>query len=84
MLLTATSNKVAIVDFALYMHPAIFLISTISILTLKFTYKTCKYDKIMVALLLTYQLCFFLSMLGLYVDHTRPTPIFQVYLVPAC
>ena len=84
MLLKATSNNAAIVDFALYMHPAIFLISTISLLTLKFTYKTCKYDKIMIALLLTYQLSFSLSMLGLYVDHSRPTPTFQVYLVPAC
>jgi hypothetical protein len=84
MLLAATSGYGAIVDFALYMHSAIFIISTTSLLALRFTYKTCKYDKIMIALLLTYELCFMLSTLGLYVDQSRPSPTFQVYLVPAC
>ena len=84
MYLAATSGFGPIVDFALYMHSAIFLISTTSLLTLKFNYKTCKYDKIMIALLLTYQLCFFLTTLGLYIDKSRPTPTFQVYLVPTC
>lgn len=84
MLLAATSGYGAIVDFALYMHSGIFLISTTSLLALRFKYKTCKYDKIMIALLLTYELCFLLSALGLYVDQSRPSPTFQVYLVPAC
>ena len=65
MLLAATNAYRPMVDFALYMHSVIFLISTTSLLALKFTYKTCKYDKIMIALLLTYELCFLLSTLGL-------------------
>jgi hypothetical protein len=84
MVLAATSGYKPIMDFALYMHSAIFLISTTSLLTLKFTFKTCKYDKIMIGLLLTYELCFLLSTLGLYVDQSKPSPTFQVYLVPAC
>ena len=53
-------------------------------ITLKLAYKTCKYDKIMSALLLTYELCFFLSAIGLYIDSENPTPTLQVYLVPNC
>jgi hypothetical protein len=84
MLLAATNAYSPMVDFALYMHSVIFLISTTSLLALKFTYKTCKYDKIMIALLLTYELCFLLSTLGLYVDQNKPSPTFQIFLVPAC
>jgi len=38
----------------------------------------------MSALLITYELSFLLSTIGLYIDSEQATPTLQVYLVPAC